>query len=54
LSACQNSHGLAKTKPGGGCGANLPIHAKENKLFMIGEICSIGFAATGNNKSFSV
>lgn len=33
-----------------GCGANLPIHAEEKKLFMIGEMCSIGFAATGNDE----
>lgn len=47
----QNSYGLSKTEPGGsGCGANLPIHAEEKKLFMIGEMCFIGFAATGNNR----
>lgn len=51
----QNSYGLTKTEAGSsGCGANLPIHAEEKKLFMIGEMCSIGFAATGNDKSFSV
>uniref|UniRef100_A0A663EJV8 Protein SERAC1 n=2 Tax=Aquila chrysaetos chrysaetos TaxID=223781 RepID=A0A663EJV8_AQUCH len=38
----QNSYGLAKTEPGGsGCGANLPIHAEEKKLFMIGKIAKV-------------
>ncbi|KAM9298619.1 protein SERAC1 isoform 3-T4 [Morus bassanus] len=42
LSACQNSYGLAKTEPGGGgCGANLPVHAEEKKLFMIGKIAKV-------------
>lgn len=35
-----------------GCGASLPIHAEEKKLFMIGEMCYIEFAAAGNDKSF--
>ncbi|XP_075002152.1 protein SERAC1 isoform X6 [Calonectris borealis] len=42
LSAYQNSYGLTKTEPGGGgCGANLPIHAEENKLFIIGKIAKV-------------
>lgn len=51
----QNSYGLTKMEAGSsGCGANLPVHAEEKKLFMIGEIWSSGFAAAGNDKSFSV
>lgn len=51
----QNSYGLTKMEAGSsGCGANFPIHAEEKKLFMIGEICSSGFAATGNDKRFSL
>lgn len=47
----QNSYSFTKTEPGGsGCEANLPIHAEEKKLFMIGEMGSTGFAATSNNR----
>lgn len=54
LVCMQNSYGLTKMEAdSSGCGASLPIHAEEKKLFMIGEMCYIGFAAAGNDKSFS-
>lgn len=53
LVCMQNSYGLTKMEAdSSGCGASLPIHAEEKKLFMIGEMCYIEFAAAGNDKSF--